>query len=312
MPESLTTLVSVEQLNDQLNNPNWVVIDCRFSLADTSQGENHFAQSRIPGAKYAHLDKHLSSPIITGVTGRHPLPQAQTLEAQFQRWGINNDTQIIAYDDKPGAIASRLWWLSRWLGHEACAVLNGGFTAWNNAGLTVDSKTLNVNSDGAAVAGNATHTDHSIVGHDNATNNNRGAFQRRTSLMPVIEKSQVLDETLCLLDAREAERYRGEVEPIDPVAGHIPGAINAPFMHNLNADGTFKSVSELQQRFDPVLAQCNGKKLVHYCGSGVTAAHNMLAMTHAQRNPGAIYAGSFSEWISPLGDDQFPVARLVD
>jgi len=139
MQPASTTLVSVDQLNEDLHSPHWVVIDCRFSLADTTQGETHFQQSRIPGAQYAHLDKHLSSPIVPGVTGRHPLPDASELELQFKRWGINNDTQIIAYDDKPGAIASRLWWLSRWLGHEACAVLDGGFNAWKNAGMALDT-----------------------------------------------------------------------------------------------------------------------------------------------------------------------------
>lgn len=321
MTQALTTLISVEQLHAQLDNPNWVVIDCRFSLADTSQGGIHFSQSRIPGAQYAHLDKQLSSSIIADVTGRHPLPDVQTLEAQFQKWGINNDTQIIAYDDKPGAIASRLWWLSRWLGHEACAVLDGGLVAWKQAGLPLDTNVLNssetdsVSTDAIAIndtSGDTRSDDATSVGDDTTNTLIRGAFQRQTPLAQVIEKPNVLDDNLCLLDAREAERYRGEVEPIDPVAGHIPGALNAPFMNNLNADGTFKSVGELQERFDPILAQSTGKQLVHYCGSGVTAAHNMLAMVHAQRNPGAMYAGSFSEWVSPLGDDQFPVARLVD
>lgn len=286
MATALTTLVSVEQLSDQLNTLNWIVIDCRFSLADTSQGENHFAQSRIPGAQYAHLDHHLSSPIVQQVTGRHPLPDAQKLSEQFKLWGINNDTQIIAYDDKTGAIASRLWWLSRWLGHEACAVLDGGFAAWKNANQALETEAVRIPTS--------------------------GKFQRTTALMSVIEKPHVLNDNLYLLDAREATRYRGEHEPIDPVAGHIPGALNAPFMENLNADGTFKPVSQLQKRFDPILESSNDRQLVHYCGSGVTAAHNMLAMAYAQRNPGSMYAGSFSEWVSPLDDDQFPVARLVD
>lgn len=285
MTTTFTTLVSVEQLSAQLSNTQWVVIDCRFSLADTSQGENHFAKSRIPGAQYAHLGKHLSSPVILNVTGRHPLPDLQTLETQFQQWGIGNDTQIVAYDDKAGAMASRLWWLSRWLGHEACAVLNGGFAAWNSANLPLET--------------------------DAANKPARGEFQRGKPLVHVVEKPNVLDEQSYLLDAREAVRYRGEHEPFDPVAGHIPGAINAPFIDNLNTNGMFKSVSELQNRFDPILKESNGKQLVHYCGSGVTAAHNMLAMTHAQRDPGAMYAGSFSEWVSQSDDDQFPVARLV-
>jgi len=289
MQTPFTTLVSVDQLNRSLNLPHWVVIDCRFSLADTSQGETHFKQSRIPGAQYAHLDKHLSSPIVAGVTGRHPLPDASVLEAQFRHWGINNDSQIVAYDDKTGATASRLWWLCRWLGHEACAVLDGGFNAWKNAGLPVDSSEV-------------TLTEPSLPS---------GQFTRSQSLTRVIEKHQVLDPSMCLLDAREATRYRGEHEPIDPVAGHIPGALNAPFMENINKDGTFLSVSELQQRFDPIIARSNNKQLVHYCGSGVTAAHNMLAMAHAQRDPGAMYAGSFREWVC-VSDEQFPVASLVD
>jgi len=289
MHTPITTLVSVEQLNKGLNLPHWVVIDCRFSLADTAQGETHFRQSHIPGAQYAHLDNHLSSPIVTGVTGRHPLPDASVLEAQFRHWGINNDSQIIAYDDKSGAIASRLWWLCRWLGHEACAVLDGGFNAWKQADLAVN------NSDETST------TPASVPGQ----------FQRSEALTRVIEKHQVLDSSLCLLDAREVERYRGEHEPIDPIAGHIPGALNAPFMENVRSDGTFLSVKELQQRFDPIIAQSANKQLVHYCGSGVTAAHNMLAMAHAQRDPGAMYAGSFSEWVS-VSDEQFPVANLVD
>lgn len=297
MTTPLTTLVSAEQLNAQLNNNHWVVIDCRFSLADTSQGEQHFAQSRIPGAQYAHLDKHLSSAIIPNLSGRHPLPDAQALEAQFQQWGITNDSQIIAYDDKVGAIASRLWWLSRWLGHEACAVLDGGFAAWKNASLEIDTSTIT--TDGLE-AKKATAAD---------TNN---TFTRSNPQTTVIDKSQVLSESLCLLDAREAERYRGEHEPIDPVAGHIPGALNAPFLENLNADGRFKSVEELKARFEPILDQCSDKQLTHYCGSGVTAAHNMLAMAYANLNPGAMYAGSFSEWVSQSDVEQFPVARLVD
>jgi len=287
MQTPITTLVSVAQLAKGLNQPHWVVIDCRFSLADTSQGEAHFQQSRIPGAQYAHLDRHLSSSIVAGVTGRHPLPDASTLETQFKSWGINNDSQIIAYDDKSGAIASRLWWLCRWLGHEACAVLNGGFSAWKKANMLVDTSDVR------------------------APDAPTGLFQRSKALTSVIEKHQVLDPSLCLLDAREVERYRGEHEPIDPIAGHIPGALNAPFMENVKEDGTFLSVGALQKRFDAILAQCENKQLVHYCGSGVTAAHNMLAMTHAHRNPGAMYAGSFSEWVS-VSDDQFPVANLVD
>ncbi len=282
MSKRYTTLVTVEQLDSIQNSSTCVIIDCRFSLADTNQGEAHFNQSRIPRAQYAHLDKHLSSPIISGVSGRHPLPDVQLLEKQFQLWGINNDTQIIAYDDRSGAIASRFWWLCRWLGHEGCAVLNGGFSAWNTANKPLET--------------------------DEPISPDRGNFTRGQPLVSVIEKTQVLDSGFCLIDAREAERYRGEHEPIDPVAGHIPGALNAPFMENLDSDGRFLSTNDLQKRFNALLSKIDNKQLVHYCGSGVTAAHNMLAMAHANLDPGALYAGSFSEWVAQESPE-FPVAR---
>ena len=285
---AFTTLINVDELASQLHNPNWVVIDCRFSLADTSQGENHFAISRIPGAQYAHLDKHLSSAIISdntsNNTGRHPLPDKPVLSEQFRQWGINCESQIVAYDDKPGAIASRLWWLSRWLGHEKIAVLNGGWAAWNANEHDIES---------------------------GAASNPRppGSFQEKPPLTQVVLKSEVLGPSLCLLDAREAERYNGEQEPIDPVAGHIPGALNAPFLQNISRDGLFKSKDALRERFAPAIAAAGSKQLVHYCGSGVTAAHNMLAMAHAGLEPGSMYAGSFSEWVSQPDADQYPVVR---
>lgn len=286
MSASLETLVSVEQLANQVDDSQWVIVDCRFSLADTTQGETHYKQSRIPGARYAPLDHHLSNPIIAGVTGRHPLPDADALVKRFRAWGISNDTQIVAYDDKSGAIASRLWWLSRWLGHKTCAVLDGGFNAWKQAGQTIETTSPSTPTP--------------------------GQFERKSALTSVIEKHQVLDDGLYLLDARETERYRGEHEPIDPVAGHIPGAHNSPFMQNVDSDGKFRSVAVLQEHFDKLLVELGDKQLVHYCGSGVTAAHNMLAMAHAQREPGAMYAGSFSEWVSQADKTQFPVATLKD
>jgi len=285
---SYTTLINVNELAAQINNPNWVVIDCRFSLADTAQGETHFANSRIPGAQYAHLDKHLSSPIIadnsSNNTGRHPLPDKAVLSEQFRQWGINTDTQIIAYDDKPGAIASRLWWLSRWLGHENIAVLNGGWAHWKAQGQEIETS--------------VNHASKPI-----------GDFQEHSALMSVVEKSDVLNPSYCLLDARETARYNGEHEPIDPVAGHIPGALNAPFLQNITKDGLFQSKEALRECFAPAIAAAGSKQLVHYCGSGVTAAHNILAMTHAGLEPGAMYAGSFSEWVSQPDGDQYPVAR---
>ena len=290
MSDLFETLISVDQLAAHIDDPQFVIIDCRFSLADTTQGETHYQESRIPGARYAHLDKHLSSPIIAGVTGRHPLPDKQALAKQFQQWGINTDSQIVAYDDKSGAIASRLWWLSHWLGHKACAVVDGGFNQWKRSGKEIETS--------------------------NATIADTGNFQMSESLFTVVEKTQVLDAGNCLVDAREPERYRGEHEPIDPVAGHIPGAINIPFMGNVDANGLFLEATTLAQRFNNLLASRKNTQtdtqLVHYCGSGVTAAHNMLAMAHAKLEPGALYAGSFSEWVATKDADQFPVAPLDD
>jgi len=285
MSTALTTLISVDTLAAEMSNPAFTVIDCRFSLADTTQGEAAFARARIPTAQYVHLDRDLSSKIVNGVTGRHPLPDAGELEVRFQQLGINNTSQIVVYDDKAGAIASRFWWLSRWLGHEACAVLDGGFAAWKKAEYALE-----------------THPPKApLPGH----------FIRRDALIASIEKHDVLDQNNLLLDAREAERFAGEHEPIDPVAGHIPGAVNAPFAQNINVDGTFKSKEALRARFEMLLQNAESRRLVHYCGSGVTAAHNMLAMCVAGLPPGVMYAGSFSEWVSQ-NDEQYPVARLVD
>lgn len=285
MPSALTTLISAAQLHAEINNPDFLVIDCRFSLADTEQGEAAYAVSRIPGAQYAHLDRDLSGDIVEGLTGRHPLPEKEVLAARFRQLGVSNHSQIVVYDDKAGAIASRFWWLSRWLGHSACAVLDGGFSAWQRAAYPLQSNT--------------------------PKRCEPGNFEPKQALFNTVDKQRVLDETNYLIDAREAERYKGEHEPIDPVAGHIPGAVNKPFMENLNTDGTFKSKAMLQQRFDSVIAEAASRTLVHYCGSGVTAAHNMLAMCIAERNPGSLFAGSFSEWITGSGE-QFPVVRQDD
>ncbi len=281
------TLISANDLLANLDKKNWVIVDCRFSLADTAQGEQAYAHSRLPRAQYAHLEIHLSSTIILNVTGRHPVPDKTTLATQFCQWGINDDTQIIAYDDKAGAIAARLWWLCQWLGHKGCAVLEGGFANWKASNLPIET--------------------------GQCTSPPKGQFVPKESLTKMVMRDDVLNPAYQLIDAREPARYRGEHEPIDPVAGHIPGAINLPFTENLDSEGQFISRSALAQRFDSIANEKDGKSLVHYCGSGVTAAHNMLAMTHAGIDPGALYVGSFSEWITPSTDgEQFPVARQGD
>jgi len=289
-----TTLISATELAEQLaasqtSSQSLVIVDCRFSLADTKQGEGAYQRSRLPGAHYAHLDNDLSSPIIAGATGRHPLPDSDRLTQRFRDWGISNHTQIVAYDDKVGAVASRFWWLSRWLGHTDCAVLDGGFAAWQSAGHEIETSTL------PAVKPNTLP----------------GQFKRGVPHAQSVDIDTVAGDTVLLVDAREAERYRGEREPIDPIAGHIPGALNMPFLDNIDPSGCFKSQTALRERFAPLLSQAGDRTLVHYCGSGVTAAHNVLAMTHAGIDNGALYAGSFSEWIS-RDSEQFPVARQVD
>ncbi len=282
----LNTLVSSTELAENTNNQQWVIIDCRFSLADTHYGQVAYDAGHIARAQYAHLDHHLSSPIVPGLTGRHPLPDRDQLSQQLRSWGVSKTSQIVAYDDNIGAIAARLWWLCQWLGHEACAVLDGGFASWQRAGheLTTDIE--------QPVSGN---------------------FLPNTPLLECMSSESLAESKsgLLLLDAREEERFRGESEPIDPVAGHIPGALNYPFQLNVNENGKFKSAAQLHQQFSTVLARADEQPIVHYCGSGVTAAHNILAMTYAGLGKSMLYAGSFSEWIT-RGGEQFQVARLGD
>ena len=269
-----TTLISVEDLKEHLGDPNWVIIDCRFSLADTEQGRHAYQESHIPGAQYAHLDDDLSGPIIPGQTSRHPLPDIAVFAQTLSAWGIAETAQVVAYDGGGGAIASRLWWMLRWLGHEAVAVLDGGWKVWQQAGYPTQAE---IDSRSAR------------------------AFtpQPRSEMLVSAEETLRLraDPAYRLLDARSADRYRGENETIDPVAGHIPGATSAPFAENLNAEGKFRSAEELRQRFEGLLGETSADQVIHYCGSGVTAAHNLLAMTHAGLDGAKLYAGSWSEWI---------------
>ncbi len=298
-----STLVTAATLNKNLNS-DWVIIDCRFSLADTTQGEKAFAESRIPAARYAHLDRHLSSKIVAGVTGRHPLPDKETLAAQFRAWGIKNNTQLVAYDDKAGAVASRFWWLSRWLGHLPCAVLDGGFAQWQKNGFKIETGDAFASTELAPSKKNASAVE----------------FKVTPALVQSVNRGDVHTQKheYILIDAREKERFDGDHEPIDAVAGRIPGALNFPFMENLASSGQFKSAAELKKRFAGLVREAQSNKdqhksVVHYCGSGVTAAHNMLAMAHAGMEPGALYAGSFSEWITPAPDgEQYPVAPRDD
>jgi len=266
-----TTVIDANTLLNNLTNPDWVIVDCRFSLLDTDRGRHAYNAAHLPGAHYADLNKDLAGPVILGKSGRHPLPNRADLEQTFRAWGIHNDTQLVAYDDLTGAIAARLWWLASWLGLASCAVLDGGFNLWQQAGHpTSDARPMLTN----------------------------GTFTALKSATQPINKAEISAADQLLIDAREAVRFSGEHEPIDPIAGHIPGANNCPFQFNVDDEGRWLAPSALAERFQPLIKLAENRTLVHYCGSGVTAAHNMLAMQHAGFDPGVLYPGSFSDWIA--------------
>lgn len=277
------TLVDISTLARHLHDPHWVIVDCRFQLGDAGAGRRMYAQGHIPGARYAHLDDDLSSP-ITPTSGRHPLPAPEEMAARLRAWGVNADTQVVCYDDAGGAIAGRLWWLLRWLGHSAAALLDGGIQAWQEAGGQLESVAPDIRP------GN-------FVARPNAT------LGLSTEEVEAIVSGK---REGCLLDARGAPRYRGEEEPLDRVAGHIPGSLNLPFPGNLGPDGRFLAPAVLRERFRAVLGDRAPAEVVHSCGSGVTACNNMLAMEVAGLKGSRLYPGSWSEWIT---DGTRPVAR---
>lgn len=276
-----TTLITPDQLQPHLGAPDWVVVDCRFDLADPAAGRRDYAAAHLPGAVYADLERDLSGP-PTGGSGRHPLPPPHALAARLSGWGVGAESQVVAYDDNSGAMASRLWWLLRWLGHDAVAVLDGGLEAWREARLPTT----------AELAARAPRR--------------FTARPRPELLVDAVELAEWLarDEVL-VVDARSPERFRGEVEPIDPVAGHIPGAINRPFTANLDAEGRFLPAAVLREQWQAVLGGRQSAAVVSQCGSGVTACHNLLALERAGLSGARLYPGSWSEWIR---DPQRPVA----
>jgi thiosulfate/3-mercaptopyruvate sulfurtransferase len=276
-----STLISAEALLDlQAAGAPLVLLDCGFDLGDPEAGARAYAAAHLPGAQYAHLDRDLSG-AKSGRNGRHPLPDRDTLAARAGAWGVAPGVQVVAYDDQAMPYAARAWWLLRWLGHQAVAVLDGGRGAWTRAGGTLVSAAAQPRAQPPYPAGPAA--------------------------MPVIgvDALQATLADVCLLDARSAERYRGDVEPLDPVAGHIPGARLRFFKDNLGADGCFKPAAQLRADFAAVGAD-GGIAVVQQCGSGVTACHNLLAMAHAGLGATTLYAGSWSEWCS---DPSRPVAR---
>lgn len=268
------TLISPSVLAQHINDPSWVVIDCRFDLADPAKGEELYRQAHIPGARYAHLDRHLSG-AKTGTNGRHPLPPSDEIIKQFSELGIGPHMQVVAYDADSGMYAGRLWWMLRWMGHDAVAVLDGGLARWQRDGHPVRG--------GLETATAATF---------------RGAPRPGWRLTVDEVAAGLGNPARLLVDARSNERYRGMNETLDKVAGHIPGAANYFFQQNLADDKTFKSPEELRAQWAPVLEGHDPKDVVVYCGSGVTACHNLLALEHAGIHGVKIFPGSWSEWSS--------------
>jgi thiosulfate/3-mercaptopyruvate sulfurtransferase len=281
---SLSTLVSPSELNQHLQDPAWRIVDCRFKLADPESGRRDYLMSHIPGAVYAHLNEDLSGPILPGKTGRHPLPEVSQAARVFSRLGIRTGIQVVAYDDLGGSMAAaRLWWMLRWLGHAEAAVLDGGWHAWLADGRPVQQE----------------------VPHVPPAN-----FIPRPGLEQVVTAQDVdqirADPGYCLLDARSFERYLGLNETIDLVGGHIPGAVSAPYSANLTSEGRFKTKDELARHYWNLLGDRQPGHAVFYCGSGVTAVLNILAMEYAGLTGARLYAGSWSEWIT---DPLHPIAR---
>jgi thiosulfate/3-mercaptopyruvate sulfurtransferase len=274
-----TTVISAQELARILGQPLTRVVDCRFSLADPEAGRRAYLDGHLPGAVYAHLDADLSGPVVAGRTGRHPLPEPDTFAAKLGSWGIGNDCQVVAYDDQSGAMAARLWWMLRWLGHDAVAVLDGGLQAWSGA-LSTEAST-------PAPAHFRPRLRPELVADIDEIERVRARADR------------------ALLDARSSERYRGDSEPIDRVAGHIPGARSLPLTENLEA-GRLRAPAAIRQRLLSATAGVAPESAIAYCGSGVSACHLVLAAEHAGVPGMRLYPGSWSEWIA---DARRPIAR---
>lgn len=268
------TLVDPAALARHVTDDRWVIVDCRFDLADPERGERVYRESHIPGARYAHLERDLSGD-KTGANGRHPLPTADQMRERFGRLGIGPDTQVVVYDAESGMHAARLWWMLRFMEHEAVALLDGGFARWVAEGRPVSEAVERWPA--ADFPGRPRHEWLVDAGQIHA---------RLSDPVPV------------LVDARAESRFRGENETIDRVAGHIPGARNFFFQRNLTADKRFRSVDELRSEWLALLAGTPPADVVMYCGSGVTACHNLLALEHAGLGGARLYPGSWSEWSS--------------
>lgn len=279
-----TPLISAAELAQHQSDPNWVILDCRHDLTNPQAGQDAYAAGHIPHAQFAHLDRDLSDkrPGPKGeFRGRHPLPTREAFIETLRGWGVNPDSQVVAYDAQGGMFAARLWWMLRWIGHEAVAVLDGGLPAWLDAGQTLSTE---------------------------AERNPRGTIALQPAITATVDANDVLaglpQATRTVIDARAPDRFRGENETLDPVGGHIPGAKNRFFKDNLLPDGRFKPAEQLRSEFSALIG--DPQSAVMQCGSGVTACHNLLALEIAGMSGAALYPGSWSEWCS---DASRPVAR---
>jgi thiosulfate/3-mercaptopyruvate sulfurtransferase len=276
-------LTSTGQLGQHLGDPAWIVFDCRHDTFDHLRGAKVYREGHIPGAHFAPVETALAG-TKTGTNGRHPLPNFDDFAAFLNRHGVTADTHVVAYDDAGGQYAARMWWLARWIGLTRVSVLDGGFPKWVAEGNAVSRDVPAARDSGTVVA----HPDATQVVNANAIH------------------AAVTAGTGRVLDARAAERFRGELEPVDPIAGRIPGARNRFFRDNLNPDQTLRPPAELKSAFTALLGDWPPAEVVHQCGSGVTACVNLLAMEHAGLTGSKLYVGSWSEWIS---DPARPIAR---
>jgi thiosulfate/3-mercaptopyruvate sulfurtransferase len=276
-----TTIISHAELAAHLHDPDWIVFDCRHDLADTEAGRRAYSTSHIEGARFVNLDNDLSGD-KTATSGRHPLPDAEAFCARIAALGVRSQSQVVAYDDAGGFYAARFWWMLRWVGHERVAVLDGGFDTWTKEYLPVTNRSH------AREAGDFSGT------------------ARDTPVDAAYIMNQIGSDACLVVDARAPDRFRGENETLDPVGGHIPGAANRLWKNNLRADGRFKSPATLNYEFTQLIGERPPRAVIHQCGSGVTACHNLLAMEIAGLSGSRLYPGSWSEWCS---DPLRPVAR---
>ena len=264
------TIITAGELLKVYDEKDVVIFDCRFYLNDIEKARKEFFQSHIPGATYLDLKHDLSAPVIKGITGRHPLPNPDVLAGVFRASGLNKHSQAIVYDQSNGAYAAHAWWLLQWLGHTDTAVLDGGFISWNDVSGAIDNQwTLQAPGD----------------------------FVHRVREELIVERKDLYKTGLPIIDSREYIRYTGEYEPIDPVAGHIPGALCMPYTDNYDETGRWKSIDDLRKKFSGQ-ALPESTPPVFYCGSGVTACHNILAYKMATGKDAKLYPGSWSEWIN--------------